>query len=124
MKHIILYEKWDSMNASDPNSPFVKNFGEFFPIGDLMKGDAVTYMGKKMYVIVPGEDTVVLHEDPNGESSTGKMVNQNMFTEKGAISKTEIKSLEGAPQKIKNPEDSRLTSLDGAPEKIGGWSQS
>jgi len=73
------------MNSTNPYSPFLKNYGEPFPLSQLKKGDKVTYYGSQMYVIVPDEYVIVLHKDPNGDPLDGTRVNQNMFREKGAI---------------------------------------
>ena len=85
MKHLTIYEQWSHLDSSNPHSPFLKNYGESFPLSQLKKGDRVTYIGQKMYVIVPDEYVIVLHKDPNGDPSEGTRVNQNMFREKGAI---------------------------------------
>ena len=85
MKHLSLYEQWVHMNSTNPNSPFLKNYGESFPLSQLKKGDKVTYYGTQMYVIVPDEYVIILHKDPNGDPADGTRVNQNMFKEKGAI---------------------------------------
>jgi len=85
MKYLSLYEQWAHMNSTNPNSPFLKNYGESFPLSQLKKGDKVTYYGTQMYVFPSHDICITLHKDPNGDPADGTKVNQNMFKEKGAI---------------------------------------
>lgn len=64
-----------------------KSYGEDFSLRDVEKGQQVTYMGTRYYVIDSNE--VVLELSKNKDSKIGEkgnfFVNRNMFKRNGAI---------------------------------------
>jgi len=68
-------------------SEMKKSYGEDFSLRDIEKGQIVTYMGTRYYVIDSNE--VVLELSKNGDAKIGEkgnfFVNRNMFKRNGAI---------------------------------------
>ena len=64
-----------------------KSYGEDFSLRDIEKGQVVTYMGTRYYVIDSNE--VVLELSKNEDAKIGEkgnlFVNRNMFKRNGAI---------------------------------------
>lgn len=64
-----------------------KSYGEDFSLRDIKKGQVVTYMGTRYYVIDSNE--VVLELSKNEDAKIGEkgnfFVNRNMFKRNGAI---------------------------------------
>lgn len=82
MKKLKLFEEhsWDVFN----NKP-VKNYGEYFPLLNLIKGQRVVYYGAPCEVVDRSEYIVILRlvKDPEKEFK----VNQTMFKNKGYIAR-------------------------------------
>jgi len=68
-------------------SEMKKSYGEDFSLRDIEKGQIVTYMGTRYYVIDSNE--VVLELSKNEDAKIGEkgnfFVNRNMFKRNGAI---------------------------------------
>jgi hypothetical protein len=68
-------------------SEMKKSYGEDFSLRDIEKGQVVTYMGTRYYVIDSNE--VVLELSKNEDAKIGEkgnfFVNRNMFKRNGAI---------------------------------------
>lgn len=84
MKNLKTFEQWNPSEFQDDNTP-KKKFGEFYSISDLHQGEEINYAGGHYYVIVPGDASIVIHKEENGDPSTGIEINQAMFTERGSM---------------------------------------
>jgi hypothetical protein len=65
-------------------SNVIKQYGDFFPLTKLSKGDKVVYLGSPCTIEEVDEYIMKLIPDNGGNPI---MVNQNMFKDKGFISK-------------------------------------
>ena len=80
MKNLQTFENY---NDIDPQQyPFLKNYGEPFPLSKLSKGDKVTYIATT-YIVDDANEYVIKLISLAGDKSFS--VNQSMFNQKGAI---------------------------------------
>lgn len=91
MKHLKKFEDssygWRGLDAHHSNSPFIKNFGEEYPIQNLKPGQKIVYAAGTYYVLSVDEVIINLSKTPDGPKEF--TVNQQMFNEKGAIRKSD-----------------------------------
>jgi hypothetical protein len=78
-----------SLNSNKHNSPYIKNYGESYPMNKLNIGDIITWLGTPYYIISNSDSIIKLSKTLNGPSLPNNkgVLDITEFTNKCCIQK-------------------------------------
>jgi len=77
-----------ALNSDRFNSPYIKNYGESYPMDKISVGDEITWLGSPYYVIENDGSILKLSKTLNGPPLVGrKPIDITEFTNKCCIQK-------------------------------------